>query len=689
MRKPFPFLIKLLTVLSLMLQLFLSTGSADDGLTEITAYQPVNGVEVRLIDTVVDGEFFKYQVVECDLSNPNLTFTSLYPSDGAKVLKPTLTIAGENGAKVAMNADYFNRGSESGQGSAVGYNAKDGKMISNALEESVYSFSYRQDGQYSFDIFSTQIKIGFSDRVFEYVKTYNKHSSLEGVALFDSHWGEESLGSYGTLVELVIEDGMLTEIRRDMPPIKIPENGYVLAGLSDLTTLFEQVQVGDTVSLEILTTPDLSFVPDFTVGGGSLLVKEGELVKKMSYPKYSDSFPALGISEDGKTIWMITAVNQKGLTQKKMAELCQKEGAYYAFSLDGGGSTQCAVIDNTTGELSYIHELASGYERPVANAVGLISDYPDAKPFGIVAEDMLLYRNIPQKINFSVYDENGLPITIEETDVSFSVKNNTATVKDGFLYGDTVGKDILVIAYEDVVKELQITIVEPAIAGVKQKNGTYRVTNQDGYTRTVTEEEFQLSDEIPVADTLPVVDKMAENSEAPLAFSFYDGGNRDNTLFERLLPAKTLEKLPSGVNPFSKELPEHPYLEMVYIDNSGGQILGKDMTEWNKLTKTLDSQKNNLIFVMKEPLIFLREQETDLFYKTLTTAHEKGKNILILVRGKETKLQKMQDGIRVLSLEKEEGTIDTFLEKETHYLSVFCNESQMNYQIFSKKLFEN
>ena len=152
MRKPFPFLIKLLTVLSLMLQLFLSTGSADDGLTEITAYQPVNGVEVRLIDTVVDGEFFKYQVVECDLSNPNLTFTSLYPSDGAKVLKPTLTIAGENGAKVAMNADYFNRGSESGQGSAVGYNAKDGKMISNALEESVYSFSYRQDGQYSFDI---------------------------------------------------------------------------------------------------------------------------------------------------------------------------------------------------------------------------------------------------------------------------------------------------------------------------------------------------------------------------------------------------------------------------------------------------------------------------------------------------------------------------------------------------------
>ena len=687
MKTRFSFPIKIIAVISLLLQLFLLMASANDDLTKVNTRQPLNGVEVRFIQTVIDGDFFSYQVVECDLSNPNLTFTSLYPEKGAGTLQPALAIGKENDAQVVMNADYFNRGSQSDAGSAVGYNAKDGEMLSNALEENVYSFSYKDDGQYSFDIFSTQIKIGFGNRVFEYVKTYNKHSSLEGVALFDRHWGEESLGSYGTLVELVIEDGVLTDIRRDMPPAKIPENGYVLAGLSDLTTLFEQVQLGDEVTLEIVTTPELSFVPDFTVGGGSLLVEKGEIVNKMSYPKYSTSFPALGISEDGKTVWLITAVNQKGLTQKKMAQLCRDEGAYYAFCLDGGGSTQCAVVDNTTGTLSYIHELAGGYERPIANAVGLIANLPDPKPYCIVAEDMLLYQNIPQKINVSFYDENGAPIPVEETEVSFTVKNKTATVKNGFLYGKTPGKDILVIRYEDTVKEINITTVQPAVAAVKQKNGNYQVTNRDGYTRTVTKEEFEMSRQIPVTDTLPVTDAMADHKEIPLAVSFYDGGIRDNTLFELLLPKKTLEKLPKGVNPFLGELPEHPYVEIVSVDNSGGKILRKDMTEWNKLTKALNSKKNNMILVMEEPLAFNRQEEKDLFWETLTKAYESGKNILILTKGTETKLQEVQDGIRVVSIGAEENTIDTFLQKPTVYLSVFCNQSQMSYRIDNKQLF--
>ena len=329
---------------------------------EETTYSPLDGVWVTSVSAIENGGFFNYQVVKCDLSNPNIALELLYPSEGAGTLKPTRKIGEENDAAVILNADYFNRSDGENKGSAVGYNQKDGVLLSNALEEQVYSFSYKDDHQYSFDVFSNQIKIGFRGEVFEFVKTYNKYSSLEGVAIYDSHWGKESLGSHGTLVELVIEDNVLTQIRRDMSPVEIPENGFVLAGLSDLTTLFDQVQVGDPVTLEILTTPQLAFLPDFTVGGGSLLVKEGEIVDKMSYPKTSSSFPTIGISEDGKTLWMITAVNQNQLTLNRMAQLCKQQGAYYAIALDGGGSTQCAVKDNVTGQLEYIHPLASGYE---------------------------------------------------------------------------------------------------------------------------------------------------------------------------------------------------------------------------------------------------------------------------------------------------------------------------------------
>lgn len=656
----------------------------------VQSYSPLSGVEVRLVQSVENGEILNYQVVECDLSNPNLKLDSLYPKEGAGTLKPSREIGADNGAKVVMNADYFNRGNQNGQGSAVGYNAKDGKLISNALEEKVYSFSYQDGGRYSLDIFSNQIKIGFGNRVFEYVKTYNKHSSLEGVGIYDSNFGKESLGSHGTLVELVIENNILTEIRRDMPPVAIPENGFVLAGLSDLTTLFDQVQIGDSVTLEILTTPNLSFVPDFTIGGGSMLVSRGQLVEKMSYPiGATTSFPALGISADGETVWFITVVNQKGITQKKMGELCLREGAYSAINLDGGGSTQCAVIDNTTGKLHYIHELAGNFERPVANAIGVLSTNQNPKPYGIFAEDVTLFSNTPKKFSFSLYDENGNPIPVNVANFSIYSKNNTVTYQNGFLHSTTPGKDVLVIQYDGILKECEITTLAPAVSARNNPDGTYLAMNRDGYALSLTPQEFQNAGGITLSSVATKTDGMAEDKGLPHAISLYGGNNKTGTLFNQLLPKSIVKKLPDGYNPFAGQPLEHPFIELKTIDNSGGKILKADMTEWKKMTTCLQTPKKNILLVMKEPLSFSRVEEEKLFFETLSQAQQNGKNILVIYRGEETKLQKLQDGVRVISLETENSTVNNFLNRNTAYLSIFCNETQLSYKIISENVFSN
>lgn len=686
MKPKLHFFIKTSATVLLTFSLLFGNASANSILNTKT-YSPLAGVEVRLLETVSNGEFFSYQVVKCDLSNPNLSLNSFYPMEGAGTLKGTKGIGTDNNAKVVMNADYFNRSTEKNKGSAVGYNAQNGSLISNALEEPAYSFSYQKGGQYSFDIFSNQIKIGFGGRVFEYVKTYNKYSSLEGVGIYDRSFGKESLGSHGTLVELVIENNVLTQIRRDMPPAEIPENGFVLAGLSDLTTLFDQVQVGDAVTLEILTTPNLPFVPDFTVGGGSLLVKEGKIVDKMSYPKSSDSFPAFGISQDGKTAWFITAVEQVGLTQKKMAELCLSEGAYYAFSLDGGGSTQCAVVDNTTGQLAYIHDLPDNYERPVANAIGITSHSTSKNPYGIMAEDFTVFSNIPKKISYSVYDENGDPLSAEENQVHFSSNNQQFTVENGFIKGYTPTRDTLTISYSGIQKECQVSVLSPALYAKKQTDGTYQVINQDGYLGTVTQEEFQRSSGITLTEVLPTPDRMAEEAGLPHSLSLYGGSEKGNTLFQRLLPQSVVKKLPEGLNPFEQTGFQHDFIELVTIDNSGGRIIRSDMTAWNQVTAALKTNKNNVIYVMKAPLSFQRTEEEDLFFRTLSEAAKNGKNILVLYRGEETALQKIRDGVRVMSLQKEQGTIQTFMDRSTSYLAISCNSDQMTYRIVSEKLF--
>lgn len=651
------------------------------------AYSPLSGVEVRKIQTLSGGELFSYQVVECDLSNPNLSLDLCYPAEGGSTLMPSREIGTQQGAAVVMNADYFNRSSEAQKGSAVGYNVKDGKLLSNALEESVYSFSYNKDHQYSFDVYSNQIKIGFRDEVFEFVKTYNKYSSLEGVAIFDRHWGKESLGSQGTLVELVIENNILTEIRRDLPPVAIPENGFVLAGLSDLTTLFDQVQVGDSVTLEIVTTPTLEFLPDFTVGGGSLLVQEGAVVNKMSYPKSSNSFPALGISKDGKTLWLITAVNQTGLTQKKMAELCVAEGAYYAFCLDGGGSTQCAVVDNFTGDLQYIHPLVSGYERPVANAIGVFPQNEAPKAYGIATEKVTAFPNIPKKIPYTVYDENGQPVPVAEKDIRLTVTKGSGTIKNGYFYGEAMTDAVVSIQYQNLTASCEITTVSPAEYAQKTKKGTYLVTNGEGFQREISPDEYEKSSNLKLTDTLPLADAMAENRNLPHTLSIYGGGRSYPTFFSYLLPKAVLKQLNHSVYPFQEEPEANPLVELITVDNTGGKIIKNGMTEWNRMEAALSTEKENIILVMKDKFTFEKAEEEALFFQLLTEKRLDGKNILVLYRDNVTQLKTLRDGVRVISVAYETAGIENFLTTPTQYLKIYCNESQMTYEIASDVLF--
>ncbi len=683
----FPLFFRIITLI-LCLFTFLTIGAtANDTYYQETTYSPLSGVWVKTVSTIENGGFFNYQVVTCDLSNQHLELDLFYPSEGGNTLKPALKIGAEHGAAVVMNADYFNRSNEEKKGSAVGYNQKDGEMLSNALEEPVYSFAYSDDHEYSFDIYSNQIKIGFRDEVFEFVKTYNKYSSLEGVAIFDRHWGEESLGSNGTLVELVIEDNILTEIRKDMPPVKIPENGFVLAGLSDLTTLFEQVQVGDSVTLEISTTPQLDFLPDFTVGGGSLLVEQGEIVEKMSYPKTSSSFPAIAISEDGKTLWMITVVNQNGLTLQRMAELCKEQGAYYAMAFDGGGSTQCAVKNNVSGELEYIHPLASGYERPVANAVGIVTQNQKPKAYGIHTEDVVAYQNIPKEITYTVYDENGAPMEVNESLVKLSLKNEKGRLEDGFYYGEDIGNETVLIEYKGISAECNVKIVAPAIYIAKQKDDTYLATNADGYQRTITQEEYKKSRNVSETDTLPTIDLMAENRGLSETLSIYGGRAQYQTLWDNLLSKNVLQKTNRSIYPFQSEQTENEYIEIVTLDNLEGQILNKRMTEWNRFTQTLKTQKNNIIICLEDPISFSRKQEEELFFSLISEAVHQGKNILVLHRGEKTELKSLKDGVRVLSVAYDSATPETFLQTPTDFLRIHYSKTDMTYEIVSEQVF--
>ncbi len=122
---------------------------------------------------------------------------------------------------------------------------------------------------------------------------------------------------------------------------------------------------------------------DQAVGGdyGSL-IKNGEAITEdknggWHSVGYADPRAAVGIKEDG-TVFMVVvdgrSEKSKGLTLTELANYMKKHGCVSAINLDGGGSAQMGICDPETGEFRIVNSPSDGQERPIANAILVVSD---------------------------------------------------------------------------------------------------------------------------------------------------------------------------------------------------------------------------------------------------------------------------------------------------------------------------
>lgn len=119
--------------------------------------------------------------------------------------------------------------------------------------------------------------------------------------------------------------------------------------------------------LESQTSP----LPEDTcivLGGFWVILKDGEHYD--SFRNFQDSRTAAGISEDGMTLWLLSAEGERPLSSRGMsyfdcAEVLMAAGATDAVELDGGGSA--SLIIQGVNRLSY------PTLRPVANSLGIVS----------------------------------------------------------------------------------------------------------------------------------------------------------------------------------------------------------------------------------------------------------------------------------------------------------------------------
>lgn len=84
------------------------------------------------------------------------------------------------------------------------------------------------------------------------VEAFNKISwNYHKITLLDQNWGKMSPGAsddYRDLVEVVVQGGVVREIRRGLPAVEIPEDGYIiLASGQKGATLYQGMEVGEKI----------------------------------------------------------------------------------------------------------------------------------------------------------------------------------------------------------------------------------------------------------------------------------------------------------------------------------------------------------------------------------------------------------------------------------------------------------
>jgi len=114
------------------------------------------------------------------------------------------------------------------------------------------------------------------------------------------------------------------------------------------------------------------------LSGDRMLVEKGESVAGLDN-KELDPRSAIGINKNGRFLILLIVDGRQpfyseGVTFAKLAELMISQGAYFAMSLDGGGSSTL-VMEGKDGQPvilnSPIDNYIPGRERPVANHLGV------------------------------------------------------------------------------------------------------------------------------------------------------------------------------------------------------------------------------------------------------------------------------------------------------------------------------
>lgn len=204
--------------------------------------------------------------------------------------------------------------------------------------------------------------------------------NINTVVVYNS-WNGATTGTNDFGVEIVVQDGEVTNIFHNAGNNYIPPHGYIISAHGKAAEYFANVKIGDAMNFDE-DYINMERGEDFNeaihiIGAGPTLVKNGEIYVTADAEQFPPDIrvgraprSAVGITQYGDYIFAVVDGRQahsKGCTLKEWAHILKYTfGAVEAINLDGGGSSELFFKGNL------INKPSDGQERPVGDALTIL-----------------------------------------------------------------------------------------------------------------------------------------------------------------------------------------------------------------------------------------------------------------------------------------------------------------------------
>lgn len=469
-------------------------------------------------------------VTKVDLNNQYVEVKPVYGTGGLLTERQNVTqMANENGAIAVINADFFDM---SKRGAPFGIVLRDRELISSMGHISYwYSLGITADKEARIEHFGFVGKVTAENGSSFPLRGVNKekynpsegYSHLDQLNLYTPSFGRTSLGkveNYQNVVEVVFRNGVASELRVDQEGAAIPADGFVLWGQGAAAQfLLQNVPLGSRVTVEYETTPTNTDWQQ-AVGGHVLLVDQGQALSSFRTEEYLKSInarTAVGVSQDGKTLYMVVveeSADSRGVSLQELAQILVELGAWRAVNFDGGGSTTLAARRLFETQVSLINQPKGGSQRRVPTGLAVFNTAPPGTlaNFQIDGPSEVLLGQ-PATFTTKAYDNHYLPYVIQPDEIRWDVQTadggtfagNVLTAnKAGNLTiqatagGLTKTKQVYVLTGQDVAK-LRVVPETINVALGQTVPLTVQVVTKRGQTLTASPSSVKVSLASPLA----------------------------------------------------------------------------------------------------------------------------------------------------------------------------------------------